>query len=69
MTRLNEFVKVAEAARFLGVSQKTLRKWADNGLIPMRLLPTSGYRLFDRDDLRKFLVKSTRPTVAKKKAK
>lgn len=69
MPRLNEYVKVAEAARFLGVSQKTLRKWADAGLIPMRLLPTSGYRLFDRDDLQVFLAKTTRPTVTKKKAR
>jgi DNA-binding transcriptional regulator YiaG len=27
ITRLNEYVKTAEAARILGITQKTLRAW------------------------------------------
>ena len=30
-TKLNEYVKVAEAAEILGVSQGTLRNWAEAG--------------------------------------
>ena len=57
MNKISEYVKVAEAARFLGVSQTTVRKWADSGVIPNRTLPGSGYRLFQQEDLDKFLEK------------
>ncbi len=61
MIRLNEFVKTAEAARILGVSQNTLRAWAKAGKIPVRRNPANGYRLFLRRDLERFLAKLTRP--------
>jgi excisionase family DNA binding protein len=61
MTRLNEFVKTAEAARILGVSQNTVRAWAEAGKIPMRRNPANGYRLFLRRDLDRFLAKLARP--------
>jgi excisionase family DNA binding protein len=57
MTKLNEYVKVAEAARILGVSQNTLRAWAGTGKIPVRRNPANGYRLFRRADLETFLAK------------
>jgi excisionase family DNA binding protein len=57
MKRLNEYVRIAEAARFLGVSQNTLRAWAEAGKIPVRRNPANGYRLFLRRDLERFLVK------------
>ncbi len=34
MARLDEYVKIAEAARLLGVSKNTLRAWAAAGKIP-----------------------------------
>ena len=55
MTRLNEYVKVAEAAEILGVAQGTVRSWAEAGKIPMHKNPVNGYRLFRRKDLMKFL--------------
>ncbi len=61
MTRLNEYVKIAEAARILGVSQNTVRAWAEAGKIPMRRNPANGYRLFLRRDLDRFLGKLARP--------
>ena len=36
MTYLSEYLKIAEAARLLGVSQNTLRSWAEAGKIPVR---------------------------------
>ena len=33
MTRLDEYVKIAEAARIIGVSPNTLRAWAADGKI------------------------------------
>ena len=60
MTRLNEYVKTAEAARILGVSQNTLRAWAESGKIPVRRNPANGYRLFLRRNLERFLIQAAR---------
>ena len=55
MTKLNEYVLTAEAARIVGVSQNTLRMWAEAGKLPVRRNPANGYRLFRRKDLEAFL--------------
>lgn len=55
MTKLNDYVKTAEAAEILGVSQNTLRAWSEAGKIPVRRNPANGYRLFARKDLDAFL--------------
>lgn len=62
MTKLSEYVKVAEAAEILGVSQNTVRAWAENGKLPAHRNPANGYRLFRRTDLANFLtqVKASR---------
>lgn len=57
MTRIAEYVNVAEAAEILGVAQNTLRKWADRADIPMHRNPANGYRLFKRADLERFLMR------------
>ncbi len=61
MTKLSEYVKVAQAAEILGVSQGTIRSWAEDGKIPMRRNPANGYRLFRRADLEGFLRRAARP--------
>lgn len=61
MTKLNEYVKVAEAAEILGASQGTVRAWAEDGKIRMHRNPANGYRLFRRTDLEKFLRKAAQP--------
>ena len=63
MPKLTDYVKTAEAAEILGVAQNTLRRWAEDGAIPMRRNPANGYRLFRRDDLDKFLSKAAKPVV------
>ena len=55
MQKLSEYVMVAEAARILGVSQNTVRAWADEGHIATHRNPANGYRLFKRKDLDAFL--------------
>ena len=62
MTKLNEYVKTAEAARILGVAQNTLRAWAEAGKIPVRRNPANRYRLFLRRDLERFLAQVARKT-------
>ena len=51
-------LKTAEAADILGVSQNTLRAWAEAGKIAVRRNPANRYRLFKRSDLQKFLAVS-----------
>lgn len=60
-TKLSEYVKVAEAAEILGVSQGTVRAWAEAGKIPMHKNPANGYRLFKKDELEAFLSEIDRP--------
>ena len=61
MPKLSDYLKTAEAAEFLGVSQNTLRTWAGDGAIPMHRNPVNGYRLFERADLEKLLKKTAKP--------
>ena len=61
MTKLTEYLQTAEAAEYLGVAQNTIRKWAARGELPVHRNPANGYRLFKREDLKKFLAKVARP--------
>lgn len=61
-TKLSEYVKVAEAAEILGVSQGTVRSWAEAGKIPMHKNPANGYRLFKRAELDEFLSVIDKPS-------
>lgn len=69
MQKLNEYVKIAEAAQTLGVSQNTLRAWADDGKIPVMKNPANGYRLFRREHLERFLQQAAKPVNAAHKSK
>ncbi|MEQ8790067.1 MAG: helix-turn-helix domain-containing protein [Pirellulaceae bacterium] len=69
MTKLKDYVKVAEAADILGVSQGTVRAWAEAGKIPMYRNPANGYRLFKPADLEEFLQKTAQPVPPPKKAR
>jgi len=53
--KLSDYLKTADAAEFLGVSQNTLRTWAKQGKIRVRVNPANGYRLFPQKDLQAFL--------------
>jgi excisionase family DNA binding protein len=65
-TKLSEYVKVAEAAAILGVSQGTLRNWAEAGKMPMHKNPANGYRLFKRTDLENFLSEISKPVMPRR---
>lgn len=53
--KLEDMLRVGEAARFLSVSNETLRNWDKSGrLIPVRH-PVTGYRYYRRQDLEAFL--------------
>ncbi|MFI5351693.1 MAG: helix-turn-helix domain-containing protein [Candidatus Binatales bacterium] len=55
--RFRDFFTVAVAASYLGVSASTLRNWDRAGKLKARRHPINGYRLYNRADLDKLLVK------------
>lgn len=48
---LAEYLTVAEAAEFIGVTAATLRNWDRAGKLSPRRNPLNGYRLYKRDEL------------------
>ena len=51
MQKLREFLRISEAADYLGVSPNTLRNWENAGKVVAVRHPVNGYRLFRRKDL------------------
>ena len=57
MEKLSDYVRVTEAADYLGVSPNTLRNWVNAGKIAAVRHPVNAYRLFKREDLDALLKK------------
>jgi DNA (cytosine-5)-methyltransferase 1 len=55
MDHSSEYLRIKEAAEFLGVSQNTLRNWGRAGKITEQRDPANGYRLYRRGDLEAML--------------
>src|SRR5512133_92334 len=53
----SDWLTLGQAARYLGVAQSTVRKWADRELVPAFYTP-GGHRRFRRADLDAFLTRS-----------
>ena len=51
MRTLKDYLRIAEAAEYLGVPVTTLRNWQNAGKVEAVRHPVSGYRLFKRKDL------------------
>lgn len=49
--KLSDFMRISEAAEYLGVSPNTLRNWVNAGKIAAARHPVNDYRLFKREDL------------------
>ncbi len=55
--KLSNYMRVAEAADYLGVSPNTLRNWVNAGKIAAVRHPLNDYRLFKKKDLDSLLKK------------
>ena len=62
MTKLNDFLRVSDAAESLGVSPNTLRNWENAGKIVAHRHPVNGYRLFKQEELDELLTAAQRPS-------
>jgi excisionase family DNA binding protein len=51
VAKLRDYMRIAQAAEYLGVSPNTLRNWERAGKIPAHRHPVNGYRLFRQQDL------------------
>jgi excisionase family DNA binding protein len=68
MPKLHEYLRIAEAAEYLGVHQNTLRNWEAAGKIKVHRHPMNRYRLYNVRDLDK-LLKKTEQSAAKPRKK
>ena len=62
MRSLAAYLKVSEAANFLGITPKTLRNWDRSGKLKPVRNPANGYRLYRREDLESFLAQVEGPS-------
>ncbi len=69
MPKLDEYVRIAEAAEYLGVCRNTLRNWGRTGKIREHRPPVNNYRLFKISDLDKLLKMTERSAAKTAKAK
>ena len=65
MEKLDGYLRIKEAAEFLGVSPNTLRNWGRDGKISEHRHPMNNYRLYKTADLDRILKKLSRPTMPK----
>lgn len=65
--KLSDYLRISEAAEYLGVSPNTLRNWVNAGKIAAIRHPVNDYRLFNREDLADLLKQVE--TASKKRTK
>jgi len=63
MEASQKFLNVSEAAGYLGVSAASLRKWSDQGLVPVYRTP-GGQRRYSLSDLEQFIASMRQPAVS-----
>ncbi len=59
----SKLLNVSEAATYLGVSSASLRKWSDQGLVPVYRTP-GGQRRYAAHDLDRFIESMRQPAPA-----
>lgn len=47
----NEYLTITEAARLMGISAQTLRRWDESGELPAQRMKKSGFRYYQLSDL------------------
>ena len=62
MQKIDEYLKIKDAAAFLGVSPSTLRNWEKMGKLKAHRNPNNKYRLYMKIDLEKLLKNIAMPS-------
>ena len=66
MDNIQKYLRIKEAAEFLGISQGTLRNWGKNGKIATYRHPINGYRLYKKTDLEALLIEIAKSAKLKR---
>lgn len=66
MEKLRDYLRIAEAAEYLGVSPNTLRNWENSGKLMAHRHPMNHYRLFRRAELEALLKRVEQPQKRRK---
>jgi len=66
MPKLDGYLRIKEAAEYLGVLPNTLRNWGRSGKLAERRHPINGYRLYAKDELDALLTEADAPVARKK---
>jgi len=66
MDNIQKYLRIKEAAEFLGISQGTLRNWGKDGKIATYRHPINGYRLYKKADLEALLIEIAKSAKRKK---
>lgn len=63
MLKLDGYLRIKEAAEYLGVSPNTMRNWGRDGRIQEHRHPVNNYRLYKKTDLEGLLKKTEKSGV------
>jgi len=63
MKKLSDYLRIKEAAAYLGVSFGTLRNWEKEGKIKAYRNPMNDHRLYDKEELEEILKKVQDPII------
>jgi len=55
MFKITDYMMIQDAAKFLGVTDNTLRNWEKDKKITVYRNPQNSYRLYKQEDLEKLL--------------
>jgi excisionase family DNA binding protein len=54
---MKQWLRISEVQEMVGVSNKTLRRWAEEGVLPAVRMPGSRHRRWDTDQVTHFVLK------------
>jgi DNA-binding transcriptional MerR regulator len=69
MKKINEYLKIKDAAAVVGVSPSTLRNWEVLGRLKSHKNPHNSYRLYNRQDLDNLLIEINKSVKWKEEAR
>lgn len=67
MPKLDKYLRIKEAAAYLGVSPNTLRNWGRTGKLSERRHPINAYRLYAKEELDALLREADTPAGNKRR--
>ena len=67
MDKLRDYLRISEAAEYLGVSPNTLRNWENAGKLVAHRHPVNDYRLFKKEELDALLMQVQKPSAGEEK--